>query len=145
MLRIFSSWKIRRLRPGSNPRTWVPAVCMLDHRNRTSYCYLFRFLSVATLSGTDGRASRLFQEARHTGLHLFCTLMNTRPSVLPKFPVVHCESICYTTFYCFFSIIVHRFVCPAKYGFQCTVFVIRRNAFDVMFPILNTSKKIISC
>jgi len=28
VLRIFSPWKIRRVRPGANPRTWVP----LDHR-----------------------------------------------------------------------------------------------------------------
>jgi hypothetical protein len=36
MLRIFSHWKIRQLRPGSNPRTWVPETSMLspDHRSR---------------------------------------------------------------------------------------------------------------
>ena len=36
VLRIFSPWKIRRLRPGSNPRTWVPKTnrLTLDHRNR---------------------------------------------------------------------------------------------------------------
>jgi hypothetical protein len=32
MLRIFSPWKIRRLRPGSNPRTWVPEASMLTPR-----------------------------------------------------------------------------------------------------------------
>ena len=53
----------------------------------------------------------LFQEARHTGLHLFCTMMYTRPSVLPKFPVVHCSSIRYTIFYGLFYFL-HRFVCP---------------------------------
>jgi hypothetical protein len=30
MLRIFSTWKIRRLRPGSNPRTWVSEASMLS-------------------------------------------------------------------------------------------------------------------
>ena len=36
LLRIFSPWKIRRLRPGLNPRTWVPKVSTLplDHRSR---------------------------------------------------------------------------------------------------------------
>ena len=36
VLRIFSSWKIRRLRPGLNPRTWVPkaSTLPLDHRSR---------------------------------------------------------------------------------------------------------------
>ena len=34
--RIFSPWKIRRLRPGLNPRTWVPkaGTLTLDHRSR---------------------------------------------------------------------------------------------------------------
>jgi hypothetical protein len=36
VLRIFSSLKIRRLRQGLNPRTWVPKAktLPLDHRNR---------------------------------------------------------------------------------------------------------------
>ena len=36
VLRIFSPWKIRRLRPGLNPRTWVPkaSTLPLDHRRR---------------------------------------------------------------------------------------------------------------
>ena len=40
VLRIFSSWKIQRLRSGLNPRTWVPKASSLplDHRRR--YCHL---------------------------------------------------------------------------------------------------------
>ena len=36
VLRIFSPWKFRRLRPGLNPRTWVPKASKLplDHRRR---------------------------------------------------------------------------------------------------------------
>ena len=36
VLRIFSPWKIQRLRPGLNPRTWVPETdtLPLDHRIR---------------------------------------------------------------------------------------------------------------
>ena len=36
VLRIFSPWKIQRLRPGLNPRTWVPktSTLPLDHRSR---------------------------------------------------------------------------------------------------------------
>ena len=36
VLRIFSTWKIRRLRPGLNPRTLVPkaSTLPLDHRSR---------------------------------------------------------------------------------------------------------------
>ena len=39
VLRIFSSWKIRRLRPGLNPRTWVPktSTLPLDHGSRCNY------------------------------------------------------------------------------------------------------------
>ena len=38
VLRIFSPWKIRRLRPGLNPRTWVTKAntLPLDHRSRSS-------------------------------------------------------------------------------------------------------------
>ena len=38
VLRIFSPWKIRRLRPGLNPRTCVPkaSTLPLDHRSRSS-------------------------------------------------------------------------------------------------------------
>jgi len=38
VLRIFSPLKIRRLRPGLNPRTWVtkPSMLPLDHRSRLS-------------------------------------------------------------------------------------------------------------
>jgi hypothetical protein len=37
VLRIFFTLKIRRLRPGANPRTWVPKASMLplDHRSQT--------------------------------------------------------------------------------------------------------------
>jgi hypothetical protein len=37
VLRIFFALKIRRLRPGVNPRTWVPkaSTLPLDHRSRS--------------------------------------------------------------------------------------------------------------
>ena len=39
VLKIFSPLKIRRLRPGLNPRTWVPKAntLPLDHRSRSIY------------------------------------------------------------------------------------------------------------
>ena len=36
VLRIFSPWKIRHLRPGLNPRTWVPKAKLLWHLVRFS-------------------------------------------------------------------------------------------------------------
>ena len=42
VLRIFFAPKIRRLRPGLNPRTWVPkaSTLPLDHRTRSQYVLL---------------------------------------------------------------------------------------------------------
>ena len=42
VLRIFSPLKIRRLRPGLNPRTWAPkaSTLPLDHRSRILKIYL---------------------------------------------------------------------------------------------------------
>jgi hypothetical protein len=44
VLRIFFALKIRRLRPGANPRTWVPkaGTLPLDHRSRCP-CLYFQF------------------------------------------------------------------------------------------------------
>ena len=41
VLRIFFALKIRRLRPGLNPRTWVPkaSTLPLDHRSRLMWYY----------------------------------------------------------------------------------------------------------
>jgi hypothetical protein len=41
VLRIFSPLKIRRLRPGLSPRTWVPnaSTLLLDHRSRSKWHY----------------------------------------------------------------------------------------------------------
>ena len=43
LLRIFSPLKIRRLRPGLNPRTWVlkASTLPLDHRNRLYLIFIF--------------------------------------------------------------------------------------------------------
>ena len=47
VLRIFSPWKIRRLRPDLNPRIWVPkaSTLPLDHQSRfnieVSYTHIF--------------------------------------------------------------------------------------------------------
>jgi len=43
VLRIFSPLKIRQLRPGLNPRTWVPkaSTLPLDHRSRLTIDYIY--------------------------------------------------------------------------------------------------------
>ena len=43
---FFSPWKIRRLRPGLNPRTWVPkaSTLPLDHRSRQNL-FMFNMLT----------------------------------------------------------------------------------------------------
>jgi len=51
VLRIFSPLKIRRLRPGLNPRTWVPkaSTLPLDHRSRLSSHTRYKFQSNTTI------------------------------------------------------------------------------------------------
>jgi len=46
VLRIFSPLKIRRLRPGLNPRTWVPkaSTLPLDQRSRYIYTYIYIYM-----------------------------------------------------------------------------------------------------
>ena len=48
VLRIFSSWKIRRLRTGLNPRTWVPkaSTLPLDHWSRYGVCHTIAFSGI---------------------------------------------------------------------------------------------------
>jgi hypothetical protein len=60
VLRIFSPLKIRRLRPGLNPRTWVLKASRLplDHRSREIYAILIHvftrfFVSKNALSTYD--------------------------------------------------------------------------------------------
>ena len=59
VLRFFSPWKIRRLRPGSNPRTWVPKVSTLplDHRSRAT-CAKFGWAGVWHVFRSEWSASR---------------------------------------------------------------------------------------
>ena len=47
VLRIFSPLKIRRLRPGLNPRTWVlkASTLPLDHRSRYIYIYIYIYIN----------------------------------------------------------------------------------------------------
>jgi len=48
VLWIFSTLKIRRLRPGLNPRTWVPKArtLPLDHRSRYIYIYTYIYVQI---------------------------------------------------------------------------------------------------
>ena len=47
MLRIFTSVKVERLRPGLNPQTWVPEASMLTTRPpKPSFCYItYRYIT----------------------------------------------------------------------------------------------------
>ena len=67
VLKIFSPLKIRRLRPGLNPRTWVPkaSTLPLDHRSRLFHiCFLnigVTFLCVQrTFSAVSGRSAEAY-------------------------------------------------------------------------------------
>ena len=47
MLRIFTPVKIQRLRPGLNPRTWVPEASMLTTRPPKPSCIIVRMTSLS--------------------------------------------------------------------------------------------------
>ena len=66
VLRIFSPWKIWRLRPGLNPRTWVPkaSTLPLDHRSRLRACHKIQALLHALFDG------RLFLEQTERQFHV---------------------------------------------------------------------------
>ena len=55
VLRIFSPLKIRRLRPGLNPRTWVPkaSTLPLDHRSRPQEILLVLVYVITVLESTQ--------------------------------------------------------------------------------------------
>ena len=50
VLRIFSPWKIRRLRPGLNPRTWVPKAKSYGDNTSGFFFFFFWDLPVARIS-----------------------------------------------------------------------------------------------
>ena len=58
VLSIFLPWKIRRLRRGLNPRTWVPkaSTLPLDHRSRYRHtlriCNTYCFAATTVVAGT---------------------------------------------------------------------------------------------
>ena len=83
---VLSSWKIRRLRPGLNPRTWVPnaSTLPLDHRNRfihgnVIYIYINIYPTLLCIQSEDGSYSRNMsllinykQSCVSKHLYLFC-------------------------------------------------------------------------
>ena len=92
VLRIFSPWKIRRLRPGLNPRTWVPkaSTLRLEHRSRfnknSNKIFLrnpdLHFLKPSEFQGTSfgtyPNRNKSWRQCctyvqNETGVHLFIT------------------------------------------------------------------------
>jgi hypothetical protein len=60
VLRIFSLLKIRRLRPGLNPRTWVPKASKLplDHQSHLSICtYIYIYIHKVVKSSSSSSSS----------------------------------------------------------------------------------------
>jgi hypothetical protein len=60
VLRIFSPLKIRRLRPGLNPQTWVPkaSTLPLDHRSRDNIIHGDLFWYIFRLHWFEGLANK---------------------------------------------------------------------------------------
>ena len=74
VLRIFSTWKIRLLRPGLNPRTWVPEASTLPVDHRSSFnihlvVYLFMHFTRGSCCGAAGWDAALQDRRREFDLH----------------------------------------------------------------------------
>jgi hypothetical protein len=69
-----SPWKIRRLWPGSNPRTWVPKARTLpvDHRSRCTVGYAYMNVFFVLMWGTH--SWNLYKHFRYTRIRR----MNTK-------------------------------------------------------------------
>jgi len=60
MLRIFSPWKIRRFRPGLNPRTWVP---------KASKCVFWFYPQILPPTSHSNKNHARYQKRTQFGLH----------------------------------------------------------------------------
>ena len=73
VLRIFFPLKIRRLRPGLNPRTWVPkaSTLPLDHRSRFTFDILVKLTEIPGICrGVDVVFALLGRNAAYFGVWL---------------------------------------------------------------------------
>jgi hypothetical protein len=97
VLRIFSPWKIRRLRPGLNSRTWVPkasSVCYFCHCNscqmhqtpqfclnnlwRSDLNYSYRFSSYRAVDAVSGNNRCFFSRStQNTQIHRVSRMLNS--------------------------------------------------------------------
>jgi hypothetical protein len=94
----------------------------------------------------------LFQELRHTGLNLSCTMMYTPSKCLTE---VSCRALRISSLHNFLLLVLFltllRLSPPppppkfsaTKYEFQCSVFILRHDTFNFISPILNFLKFIL--
>ena len=82
---FFSPWKIRRFRPGLNPRTWVPkaSTLPLDHRSRKIALKCCIFSCFFFISSKRTFLSYFFLLHKHCCLCLFITCLQL--SLFTKF------------------------------------------------------------
>ena len=84
---IFSPWKTRRLRPGLNPRTWVPkaSALPLDHRSRLNYPLFLTYFNKTWIFSIFFENSQIsnFMKIRPMGAELFHTDGQTDVTKLP--------------------------------------------------------------
>ena len=77
VMRIFSPWKIRRLRPGLNPRNWVPkaSTLPLDHRGRFGTKLKYRTYYNLCRRGYSGRSMKLITHAYRVSPFTVCRML----------------------------------------------------------------------
>ena len=99
VLRIFSPWKVQRLRSGLNPRTWVPkaSTLTLDHRSRSGNEYAYKaphwplnteikVVSQPTISSSGHRIICLICLKTFTSFYLLkCYVMQTKKTIWNHF------------------------------------------------------------
>ena len=122
---FFSPWKIRRLRPGFNPRTWVPkaSTLPLDHRSRLIlYLLLYSFSKRIEARGGNGsdvkvRVWYLRQQKK--------TSVGSRPTWTINFPTFAAFIQCSTRWniLCRASVcLISHFLCLASPSVYLSVF-----------------------
>ena len=82
VLRIFSPLKIRRFRPGLNPRTWIPkaSTLPLDHRSRYVWICLYKS-QTSTSTSTSTSHDVVMAETRYKTFLVFLRSVSGKDAV----------------------------------------------------------------
>ena len=147
VLRIFSLWKIRRLRPGLNRRTWVTmaGTLPLDHRSRLNECVSKVFITLIDMKfwrivllfhvvrlPCYQLTVRLFQRNAFIISNKYLFFRNISPTCFGQCRLLGGEfhyqknTFMIKTFYCKLTLFMHVFDGVLSYWFFIFKFIIAR-------------------